>query len=87
MQLSPEQQRFVYRVAGAVLDGARVLAHKDQDAFWAPPGGSCEFGEDSMSTLVHDFREELSAVRRCQSGPLDLGGRKLGSSGEFVGRR
>lgn len=62
MQLSSERQRFFYRVAGVVLDGSRVLAHKDnQDSFWALPGGSCEFGEDSMSALAREFREELNA--------------------------
>lgn len=62
MKLSSEQQRFFYRVVGVVLEGGRVLAHKDsRDDFWALPGGSCEFGEDSMSTLVREFREELSA--------------------------
>jgi 8-oxo-dGTP pyrophosphatase MutT (NUDIX family) len=65
MQLSSERQRFIYRVAGVVLDGARVLAHRDdRDAFWALPGGSCEFGEDSTSALAREFREELGAEVR-----------------------
>lgn len=62
MKLHSEHQRFFYRVAGVVVNDARVLAHKDDMSdFWVLPGGSCESGEDSMSCLQREFREELEA--------------------------
>jgi 8-oxo-dGTP pyrophosphatase MutT (NUDIX family) len=62
MKLHSEQQRFFYRVAGVVVHDGRVLMHKDDMSdFWVLPGGSCEFGEDSMSCLAREFREELDA--------------------------
>jgi 8-oxo-dGTP pyrophosphatase MutT (NUDIX family) len=62
MKLHSEHQRFFYRVAGVVMNDGRVLTHKDDlSDFWVLPGGSCEFGEDSMSCLQREFREELDA--------------------------
>ncbi|MDA8346404.1 MAG: NUDIX hydrolase [Thermaerobacter sp.] len=56
---------FNYRIVGVLIRGGDVLVHRTpEEDFWSLPGGRCEFGEASASTLVREFIEELGAEVR-----------------------
>jgi len=51
---------FNFRVAGLLFHEDRVLIHRTlHDDFYAFPGGRVEAGEDTATTVVREFQEEL----------------------------
>ena len=51
---------FNFRVAGLLFQSGRVLIHRTlRDDFYAFPGGRVEAGEDTATTVVREFQEEL----------------------------
>lgn len=57
-----EKEKFILRVAGIFLKDQKVLLHRaEHEDFWCLPGGGCEFGEDSKTTLVREMIEEIGA--------------------------
>jgi 8-oxo-dGTP pyrophosphatase MutT (NUDIX family) len=52
--------KFNYRIAGVVINDARVLLHRgESDGFWTLPGGRGELLEPSQDTLRREMLEEL----------------------------
>lgn len=59
--------RFHYRVAAIVQDAGHLLLHRrQQDDFWALPGGRVNAGETAHAAIVREFREELDEQIECQ---------------------
>lgn len=57
-----ENYVFSYRVAGICIHDSKVLLQKPtNDTGFAFPGGHVEFGETNAETLIHEFKEEMSA--------------------------
>ncbi|MEK5038549.1 NUDIX hydrolase [Sporosarcina sp. FSL K6-3457] len=55
-----EQAVFNYRVAGIWIENGHVLLHRDvKESNWSLPGGRVAIAEDSQSSLIREFREEL----------------------------
>jgi len=53
-------RRFIFRIAGVVLDRGRVLLVTAEGIdFWFLPGGRAEFLEPSEETLRREMREEI----------------------------
>lgn len=51
---------FNFRVAGVLLHGDMILLHKMKgENSYSLPGGRVEMNEDSRSTLIREFREEI----------------------------
>lgn len=51
---------FIYRAAGVITDGQRVLLKRqDESQHWALPGGKVKMGEDSESALRRILAEDL----------------------------
>lgn len=62
MRVTIGDKVFAYRVAGVATHDDKILIHKaETDPFWALPGGTCEFNEDSQSALKREMKEELNA--------------------------
>ncbi len=69
MRFKQNNQMFTYRVAGVAIYNNKVLLHRAEiDDFWALPGGSCEFGEESQNALKREISEEINA--NIEVGPL-----------------
>ena len=52
--------RFIYRIAGIVLNQNRVLLQRiESDDFWFLPGGRARLLEPAKDTLAREMREEL----------------------------
>lgn len=52
--------KFNYRVACVIKNNGKVLLHKNKDDdFFALPGGRVAVGEDSVTTLKREFKEEI----------------------------
>ena len=55
-----EQAVFNYRVAGIWIENGHVLLHRDvNESNWSLPGGRVAIAEDSQSSLMREFQEEL----------------------------
>ena len=55
-----EQAVFNYRVAGIWIEDGHVLLHRDvNESNWSLPGGRVAIAEDSQSSLIREFGEEL----------------------------
>ena len=55
-----EQAVFNYRVAGIWIEDGHVLLHRVvNESNWSLPGGRVAIAEDSQSSLIREFREEL----------------------------
>ena len=51
---------FNYRVAGIWIEDGHVLLHRDvNESNWSLPGGRVAIAEDSQTSLIREFREEL----------------------------
>jgi ADP-ribose pyrophosphatase YjhB (NUDIX family) len=54
------ENRFKYRVAGAIIhDDHVLLTRAEGDEYWILPGGRVELHEDTRATLRREMREEL----------------------------
>jgi 8-oxo-dGTP pyrophosphatase MutT (NUDIX family) len=53
---------FNLRAAGLCFRGNKILlAYHDNVGSYSLPGGRCEFGEDSMTAVAREFKEETGA--------------------------
>ncbi len=60
--------RFHLRAAAIVLEHDHLLLHKrEDDNFWALPGGRVEAGEEASRTIIREFREELNLGVTCNA--------------------
>lgn len=51
---------FNFRVAGILFHDGRVLVHRSlRDDYYAFPGGRVEPGEDTATTVIREFQEEI----------------------------
>lgn len=77
--MTREDARFVVGTAGVIRDAAgRVLLIKTEQAGWELPGGRVERGEDLVTALVREIREETgctATVGALASVSSHLGGR------------
>ncbi|WP_335870324.1 NUDIX hydrolase [Bacillus sp. 2205SS5-2] len=56
-----KQGIFNYRVAGVWIEQDHLLIHRGaKDSFWSLPGGRVKLGEESATSLVREFQEELN---------------------------
>lgn len=52
--------RFNYRCAGILMKSGHVLFHRQrEDSYWSLPGGGIEIGEDSSTSIIREWKEEL----------------------------
>lgn len=52
--------KFTYRAAGVILHQDHLLCeYAMQDDFYFLPGGRCELGESSLTTIIREMQEEL----------------------------
>lgn len=57
---SNEDIKFNYRIVGVVFHDGKVLFQKPiQDKYWALIGGRCQFGEQSIDSIVREVKEEI----------------------------
>ncbi|QED46353.1 NUDIX hydrolase [Cytobacillus dafuensis] len=57
-----ERAVFNFRVAGIWIVDHHVLLHRNvDDVYWALPGGRVVIGEDTQTSIVREFAEELGA--------------------------
>ena len=55
--------RVQIRAAAVIIHNEHILLHRAiHDNFWALPGGRCEFGEPSPTTIVREMQEEIGAT-------------------------
>ncbi|MEQ2529275.1 NUDIX domain-containing protein [Robertmurraya yapensis] len=51
---------FNYRVAGVWIKNGHVLLHRDvNEEIWSLPGGRVKLAEDSTTSIIREFQEEL----------------------------
>ncbi|HSD39669.1 MAG TPA: NUDIX domain-containing protein [Rhodocyclaceae bacterium] len=61
--------KFQVRAAAIFIwEGSVLLHRREEDSFWALPGGRVEPGEDAAKTVVREMREEIGQDVVC--GPL-----------------
>ncbi len=52
--------RFNLRAVAVILSGDHVLMHRpDRDEYWSLPGGRVEAGEDAVTAVAREMRDEL----------------------------
>jgi len=52
--------KFIYRIAGIIQNGGKVLLHRSEhEQIWAMPGGRAEMFEPSDKTIVREMMEEI----------------------------
>lgn len=57
------KNKFIYRIAGIIQNGGRVLLHRsEQEQIWALPGGRAEMFEPSDKTIVREMMEEIGVA-------------------------
>ena len=59
-EVGPATRAFPVSVKGVLLRDGRVLLLKNEREEWELPGGRLESGEDPVSCLVREVREELA---------------------------